>query len=84
MDTTFVTDEQKRFCVLNAKTLLKMFPKYSKNSFNDLTTSDETWVYYFEPERKCSNRVWATKNDARPRVSVLSVIFFDNKGPVMQ
>ena len=19
------------------------------------------WIYYFEPKRKCSNRVWATK-----------------------
>ena len=46
----------------------------------------------FEPKRKCSNRVWATKNAVRPIIAkrqctvkkVLYVIFLDNKGPVMQ
>ena len=37
-----LTDEQKRSCVLNHKKLLKMFPEYSKNSFNNLVTGDET------------------------------------------
>ena len=48
--------------------------------------------YYFELKPKCSNRVWATKNAVRPSIAkrqrtvkkVLYVIFFDNKGPVMQ
>ena len=43
-----------------------MFPEHSKSSFNDLETGDETWVYYFEPKRKCSNRVWTTKNAVSP------------------
>ena len=81
-----------RFSVLNAKKLLKMFPKYSKKSFNNIVTGDETWVYFFEPKRKCSNRVWATKNAVGPSIAkrqptvkkVLYVIFFDNKDPVMQ
>ena len=47
-------DEQKRSRILNAKELLKMFPKYSKKSFNNSVTGDEIWVYYFEPKRKCS------------------------------
>ena len=69
-----------------------MFPKYSKKYSNNLVTGDETWAYYFEPKRKCSNRVLATKNAVRPNIAkrqrtvkkVLYVIFFDNKGLVMQ
>ena len=52
----------------------------------------DTWVYYFEPKHKCPNRVWATKNAVCPSIAkrqgtvkkILYVIFFDNKGPVMQ
>ena len=47
----------------------KMFPKCSKKSFNNLVTGDETWVYYFEPKRKCSKRVWATKDAIRPSIA---------------
>lgn len=87
-----LTDEQKRTRVANAKKLLKMYPKYNKKAFDNFVTGDETWVYYFEPKRKCSNRIWATKNAKRPSIAkrqrtvkkVLYVIFFDNKGPVMQ
>ena len=76
----------------NGKKLGQMFPKHSKKSFNNLVTGDETWVYYFKPKRKCSNRVWATKNAVRPSIvkrqcrvkQVFYAIFFDNKGPIMQ
>ena len=62
-----------------------MFPKYSKKSFNNLVTGYETWIYYFEPKSKCSNR--ATKNAVCPSIAkrqrmvkkVLYAIFFDNK-----
>ena len=50
-------DERNRSCILNAKKLLRMFPKYSKKTFNNLVTGDETWVYYFEPKRKCYNNM---------------------------
>ena len=69
-----------------------MFPKYRKTSFNNLVTGDETWVYYFEPKRICSNSVWATINAVIPSITkrqrtvkkVLYVIFLEKKGPVMQ
>ena len=85
-------DEQKRSPVLNARKLLKVFPKNSKKSFSNLETGDDTCVCYFEPKRKCSNRVWAAKSAVHPGIAkrqstvknVLYVIFFDNKGPVMQ
>ena len=84
-------------CVANQKKkkkkkLLKMYPKYSKKAFDNLVTGDETWVYLFWTKWKCSNWIWATKNVRRQIIAkrtrtvkkVLYVIFFDNKGPVMQ
>ena len=60
--------------------------------FQWFSTGDETLVYYFEPKCKCSNRVWVTKNAIHPSIAnrqhtvkkVLYIIFFDNKGTVMQ
>ena len=69
-----------------------MYPKNSKKAFNNLVTGDETWVYYSKPKQKCSKQIWATENARCPIIAklrrkvkkVLYVIFFNNKGPVMQ
>ena len=61
-----LTDEQKRQWVKVAKKLLQMFPKYDKKQFANVVTGDETWVHYFEPVRKVSNKIWATKHNKRP------------------
>ena len=39
-----------------AKKLLQMFPKYDKKQFAIFFIGDETWVHYFEPVRKVSNK----------------------------
>ena len=39
-----------------AKKLLQMFPKYDKKQFANFFIGDETWVHYFEPVRKVSNK----------------------------
>ena len=61
-----LTDEQKRQRVKVAKKLLQMFPKYDKKQFANVVTGNETWVNYFEPVRKVSNKIWATKHSKRP------------------
>ena len=61
-----------------------MYPKYSKKVFDNISTGDETLVYYFEPKQKVANRIWATKNARRPGIAkriptvkkVLYAIFF--------
>ena len=82
-----LTDEQKRQRVKVAKKLLQMFPKYDKKQFANVVTGDETWVHYFEPVRKVSNKIWATKHSKRPIIAkrsstkkVLYAIFFSGKG----
>ena len=69
-----------------------MYPKHCTNVFDNIGTGDETWVYYFEPKRNCSNRIRATKNAWRPSLAkwiqtvkkVLYVISFPHKGPIIQ
>lgn len=87
-----LTDEQKQQRVKTARELLKLYPKYDKNVFNTFVTGDETWVHFFEPQRKVSNKIWATKNAKRPCVAkrlqsakkVMYAIFFTPSGPVVQ
>ena len=55
--------------VSKKKCHLKMYPKYSKKTFDNMVTGDETWVYYFEPKRKVANRIWANKNARRPSIA---------------
>ena len=85
-----LTDKQKRQRVKEAKKLLQMFPKcmYDKKQFASVVTGDETWVHYFEPVRKVSNKIWATKHSKRPIIAkrslgtkkVLYAIFFSGEG----
>ena len=83
-----LTDEQKRQRVKVAKKLLQMFPKYDKKQFDNVVTGDETLVHYFEPVRKISNKIWATKHSKRPIIAkrslstekVLYAIFFSGEG----
>ena len=83
-----LTDEQKRQRIKVAKKLLQMFPKYDKKQFANVVTGDETWVHYFEPVRKVSNKIWATKHSKRPIIAkrslstkkVLYAIFFFGEG----
>ena len=65
-----------------------MFLKYDKKQFANVVTGDETWVHYFEPVRKVSNKIWATKHSKRPIIAkrslntkkVLYAIFFSGEG----
>ena len=65
-----LTDEQR---VKVAKKLLQMFPKYDKKQFANVVTGDETWVHYFEPVRKVSNKIWVTKHSKRPIIAKRSL-----------
>ena len=50
-----LTDEQKANRVKLSKNLLKKFKKLCQRKRCNLLTGDETWVYYFEPQRKVDN-----------------------------
>ena len=60
-----------------------MFPKYDKKQFANVVTGDETWVHYFEPVRKVSNKIWATKHSKRPIIAKRSLSTTD-RNPVTE
>ena len=87
MGATSVDWRAKEATVKVAKKLLQMFPKYDKKQFANVVTGDETWVHYFEPVWKVSNKIWATKHSKRPIIAkcslstkVLYAIFFSGEG----
>ena len=47
--------------VRTARKLLKRFPRYDQKSFMNVVTYDNSWMHYFKPHRKISNRVRLTK-----------------------
>lgn len=44
---------------------MKLYPEYTEKTFDNLVTSDEILINYFEPYCKSSNRIWASKNAKR-------------------
>ena len=64
-----LTDEQKEKREKLSKNLLKKFKKCDKRKLCNLLTGDETWVYYFEPQRKADNRMLLKKGSRRPIVA---------------
>ena len=60
--------------------------------FSNIITGDETWLYFFEPQRKVDNKMWIKKDGVRPVIAkrvqssnkVLYAIFFNSGGPVLQ
>ena len=58
----------------------------------NVVTGNETCSHYFEPVRKVSNKIWATKNSKRPVIAkrmlsaktVLHAIFFSGEGVAIQ
>ena len=70
------------------KRCFKCFKTYDKKQFANVVAGDENWVYYFEPVRKVSNKIWATKHSRRPIIvkrslsarKVWYVIFFLGEG----
>ena len=69
-----------------------MFQTCDKKQFGNVVTGDENWVYYFEPVRKVSNKIWATKQSRRPIIDkrplgakkVWYAVFFSGEGVVIK
>ena len=63
-----------------------------KNKCSDIVTGDETSIYFFEPQRKVCNKIWATSSSTRPCVAkrskivwkVMYAVFFTIYGPAIQ
>jgi hypothetical protein len=56
-----------------ANKLLRFFPKYDKNSLPMSSQVMKLGAITFEPVRKVSNKMWATKHNKRPIISKRSL-----------
>ena len=68
-----LTDEQNRQWDKVAKKMLQMFQTCDIKQFANVVTGDENWIYYFEPVRKFSNKIWASKHSRRPIIAKRSL-----------
>ena len=64
-----LTDKQNRQWIKVAQKLLQMFQTCDKKQFANVVTGDENWVYYFEPVRKSSNKISASKHSRHPIIA---------------
>lgn len=87
-----LTDAQKQERLETSMSLLQKMRSWSIAQWNSIATGDETWIRYFEPKRKASNKVWVTGDCLRPTMckvspsagKVLYTIFVTNRGLLLQ
>ena len=83
-----LTDEQNIQRVKVANKMPQMCQTCDKKQFANVVTGDENRVYYFEPVRKFSYKIWASKHSRRPIIAKRSLsarkvwyaIFFSGEG----
>ena len=83
---------QNRARATYAKKMLKLYPNFDKKKFAYVVTGDETWVHFYEPQRKVRNKILALKNTKRLCIAkrtisvqrVTYVIFFSTQRSATQ
>ena len=87
-----LTDEQKQSRVRLALQVIEKYDKCDPRRLEEIITSDETWIYHFQPDSKAKSKVWVSSEGDTPVIAhrcktsnrMLYAIFLDLKGPVLQ
>ena len=87
-----LTEENKRQRVAFSREQLRKFDQQDKRRLDEIITGDETWIYFYEPERKQQTRAWVKKGTKGPQIvkksksayKVLYTMFFNTKGVLLQ
>ena len=74
-----------------ASQVIERYDKCDPRRLEETVTSDETWIYHFQPDSKAKNKVWVSSEGDRPVIAgrcktsnrMLYAKFFDSKGPVL-
>jgi histone-lysine N-methyltransferase SETMAR len=61
-----LTEEQKRERVNWCKMMLRNFKNGGSKRVFDIVTTDETWLYFYDPTTKRDSRVWVRKGESAP------------------
>ena len=75
-----------------ARKILKKYPQFNQRTFSNNWTIDETSRNFYQSTRKCSNKIWATKNVRRHSIAkrttsmkkVMYAIFLNSPGETVQ
>ena len=55
-----LTEEQKQSRVRLASQVIEKYDKWDPRRLEQIVTSDETWIYHFQPDSKAKNKVWVS------------------------
>lgn len=83
-----LTPDQKRNRVQTSKECLALLQRNKQDFWRRLVTTDETWLHYYEPERKEQSKQWTQKGENTPRKfkrtisagKVMASVFWDANG----
>lgn len=86
-----LTEEQKQRRVMLSQRFLDNVQTHGDEFLTNIVTTDETWVYTYDPESKAESSVWKHPGSPPPkkaRVSrsvtkVMIILFFDQRGVVL-
>ena len=53
----------------HARLLVKKYGNCNQRLLKEIVTGDETFVYYFQPDRKQKNMAWVSKDSTRPQIA---------------
>ena len=71
---------------MDSKTLLRRFEKEADAFLNRIITTDETWLFYYDPETKQQSSQWKSSKKARMSRSMgknMFIVFFHIKGEIL-
>lgn len=79
-------DQNRR--VAASRAFLKKWRAGGENFLDRIITTDETWLYYYDPETKQQSSIWTTKGSAPPKKAKvcksagkhMCIMFMDRKG----
>ena len=85
------TDDRSRR-VAASKLFLRRYKKEGEEFLDRIITTDETWIWNYDPESKLQSSIWKTPEEPTPRKAKVSrsggkhmfVFFADRRGMILQ
>lgn len=83
-----LTDEDRMKRVAASQAFLRKWRSAKERFLDRIITTDETWLYYYDPETKQQSSQWVTKGQGPPEKArvcksagkIMCVMFMDRKG----
>ena len=60
-------DHEKERRVADSRAFLRRFEREGDEFMSRIITTDETWLWFYDPETKCQSAVWKTSGTPPPK-----------------